>query len=182
MSGGHPGRRVLVTGSSGAGKTTLARRISERLGLTLVEVDALFHGPGWVPRESFVEEVEAATRPDGWVADSAGYAAVRDLLWERADTLVWLDYSRPRVMGRVLRRSFARATYDRELWNGNREGFRDWADPEHPVRWAWSHHAQRRAETVEQLAWPDAVHVSVVHLTTPAQARHWLAAVPRPRS
>ncbi len=144
----------MVGGVSGAGKSTLARQIGERLDLPYTEIDALFHGPGWQPRPSFVADVDAATAGEVWVVDSDGYAPVRDLVWSRADTLVWLDYGRPLVMSRVIRRSFARATYDRHLWNGNTEGFRDWADPDHPVRWAWAQHGPRRATIRARLADP----------------------------
>jgi adenylate kinase family enzyme len=171
-------RRVVVAGVSGAGKTVLARRVAVVLGLRHVEVDALAHGPQWERRPTFVADVEEATRGDGWVADAFGYPEVEDLLWARCDTFVWVDHSRPVVMARVLRRSLARATYDRELWNGNREGFRDWVDPEHPIRWAWSQHAPRRARIEARLA---AAHVgdgpTVIRLGTPAAARRWLSQV-----
>ncbi len=174
-------RRVIVGGVSGAGKSTLARQVGTRLGLLYTEVDALFHGPGWQPRPSFVEDVDAATAGERWVVDSDGYVQVSDMVWSRADTLVWLDYPRAVVMGRVLRRSFARATFDRDLWNGNTEGFRDWADPEHPIRWAWAQHGQCRATTRGRLADPRWSGLQVVHLTSPGAARRWLAALPPAR-
>jgi adenylate kinase family enzyme len=49
--------RVLVAGTSGAGKTTLAARIGALLRLPHVEIDALFHGPGWRPRPTFEADV-----------------------------------------------------------------------------------------------------------------------------
>ena len=168
-------RRILVAGISGSGKTTLGRRVAATLDLPFVELDALFHGAGWQPRPEFETDVDAATAGDAWVVDSHGYRQVRDLLWSRADTLVWLDYPRPVVMGRVLRRSFARATYDRQLWNTNTEGFRDWLDPEHPVRWAWAQHRHRRAEIAGRLADPRWAGIRVVRLRSPRAARRWLA-------
>jgi adenylate kinase family enzyme len=59
-------QRILVAGTSASGKTTLAARIGERLGVRHVEIDALFHGPGWTPRETFVAEV------DDFIAARAG--------------------------------------------------------------------------------------------------------------
>jgi adenylate kinase family enzyme len=156
----------------------LADRLAGALGLRHVEVDALAHGPQWQRRPTFVADVDEATRGDGWVADSFGYPDVQDLLWVRCDTFVWVDYGRAVVMTRVLRRSLARATYDRELWNGNREGFRDWVDPEHPIRWAWSQHAPRRAQVEARLAAGHAVDTpAVVRLGSPSAARRWLAQV-----
>lgn len=51
--------RVLVVGTSGAGKTTLAARVARAWRLPRVELDALHHGPGWVPRPEFAREVAA---------------------------------------------------------------------------------------------------------------------------
>ena len=163
----RPGRRILVGGSSGSGKSTLARELAARLGLPCTEIDALFHGPGWTRLPTFESDVDTATRGDDWIVDSWGYQGVRDLLWARADTLVWLDYRRSVVMQRVVRRSFARATYDRELWNGNMEGFGDWLDPEHPVRWVWSTFTSRREETLARTFDPRWRHLCVVRLRSP---------------
>ena len=55
----HRPRRILVTGCSGSGKTTVAAAVSQALGVPHHELDALFHGPEWVPRPTFVAEVTA---------------------------------------------------------------------------------------------------------------------------
>jgi adenylate kinase family enzyme len=174
---GLTGRRIVVAGTSGSGKSTLARTVAVRLGLPYTELDELFHGPDWQRRPEFEADVEALTSREAWIIDSAGYDSVRDLTWSRADTLIWLDFSRPVVMGRVLRRSVARATFDRELWNGNTEGFADWRDPEHPVRWAWATHGSKRSDTRARLADPRWAHLRLVHLRSPAKAREWLKSV-----
>jgi adenylate kinase family enzyme len=158
----------------------MARALARRLALPYTEIDALFHGPGWTRRPAFEADVGEVASCEAWIFDSWGYQGVRDLLWSRADTLVWLDYTRPVVMGRVLRRSFARATYDRELWNGNTESFRDWADPEHPVRWAWSTFTSRRDETLARTLDPRWAHVGVIRLRSPRGARRWLQSIARP--
>jgi len=173
-------KRILVGGSTGAGKTTMARLLAERLSLTHIEVDGLFHGPGWVPREQFVEDVDAATSGTGWVVDH-DYAAARHLVWPRIDTFVWLDYSRIVCEWRVIRRSVPRAMLRRELWNGNRERFfAMFTDPEHPVQWCWRHHARKRAEFEARIAEPGHAHVTVVRLRRPREARAWRRSVGSP--
>jgi adenylate kinase family enzyme len=172
------GRKILVTGTTGAGKSTMARSLAARLVLPYTEVDALFHGPGWVRRPAFEDDVAAAVAGAEWVLDAANYSSVKDLLWSSADTLVWLDYGKPLVMSRVLRRSFARATYARQLWNGNTEGFRDWVDPEHPIRWAWSTYDRRRAENLARIADPQWSGLAVVRLRSPRDASAWLRGLP----
>ncbi|WP_067819127.1 adenylate kinase [Actinomadura kijaniata] len=167
-------RRVLVAGISGAGKSTLADRLAEHLDLPRHELDAMHHGPGWTPRPEFVDEVRAFAATDRWICEDQYHGKLGDLLWERADTVIWLDLPRRTVMFRVLRRSFGRALFRRELWNGNRERWRDWADPDHPVRWAWSQYDRKRAKTAERIARHPGVRV--VHLRTARRTRRldWL--------
>lgn len=141
-------------------------------------MDALFHGPAWTVRGSHLADVEAFTSEPRWVTDSAGYAMSRDLLWDRADTLVWLDLPRWQAELRVLRRSLVRGLLRQQLWNGNRESLLDWRDPEHPVRWTWSEHSRKRAQVAARLADPRWAHVQTVHLRTAAEARRWLRTLP----
>jgi adenylate kinase family enzyme len=170
-------QRVLVAGITGAGKTTFARDLAARTGLPFHEIDALYHGPGWQPLPSFVDDVGRIAAGERWVFDSYGYQQVRDLLWSRADTVVWLDFSRRVVMTRVLRRSFDRAWHRREIFNGNTEDFRAWLDPEHPVQWAWTEYAARRRDLEARFADPAHAAIAKAHLRTPAAARRWLGAV-----
>lgn len=132
-------RRVLVAGPSGAGKTTMAQQLSRALGVDHHEIDALFHGPDWQPRESFVADVEAVVAQDGWVTEWQ-YTVVRERLLERADALVWLDLPRRVVMRQVITRTLRRRLLREELRNGNREGpLREvFTDRDHIVRWAWA--------------------------------------------
>ena len=101
--------RVVVVGTSGAGKTTFSAALAARLGCTHVELDRLYWGPGWqaVPHERFEHAVERATTAPRWVADG-NYSAVRELLWGRATHVVWLNFGRWTVFSRVLRRTLAR--------------------------------------------------------------------------
>lgn len=70
---------VLVAGTSGAGKTTFARRLAEELNIPHVEIDALFHGPNWTPRESYEADVRRFVETPAWVTEWQ-YRVVRDLL------------------------------------------------------------------------------------------------------
>lgn len=170
-------RRILVGGSSGAGKTTLARALAVRLDLPYIEVDSLFHGAGWVPRPEFVADIDAFTRGPAWIIDH-DYGVARHLVWPRLDTFVWLDYSRAVCEWRVIRRSVPRALLRRQLWNGNRERFfAMFADPEHPVRWSWAHHAEKRAGFEARVADPANAHIMTIRLRRPRETSAWLASI-----
>jgi len=173
------GRRVVVVGTSGSGKTTLARRLGRALGVPNVELDALHWAPNWteVPDEVMRERVDRALRGPGWVVDG-NYLKMRDIVWSRADTIVWLDFSLPVMFWRVSLRTFRRVVRRVELWHGNRESLRNMLrDPDHPVRWSWRYHASKRAHFEEWTELPVNAHVEIVRLRTPAEARRWLAGV-----
>lgn len=144
--------RILLNGTSGSGKTTVATRINATLGIPHVELDALYHGPGWVPRSCFVEDVRAFASTDKWVTEWQ-YGSVRDLLLDRADLVVWLDLPTSTVMRQVASRTLGRRLRHEELWNGNTEPplHAFLTDRDHVVRWAWRHRhnaAQRAAEVL----------------------------------
>ncbi len=117
--------RIVVVGSSCAGKTTFARALAAQLGYPYVELDHLYWSPGWTPKggQEFRALVASAAAADQWVADG-NYTLVRDLLWPRATTIIWLNYGFGTVLWRALRRTFRRAFSREELWHGNRESFR----------------------------------------------------------
>ena len=167
--------RVSVVGSSGSGKTTFGKALASRLGIPHVELDAIFHQPGWteLPDDEFRARVRAATAGEAWVVDG-NYGAVRPIVLERATTVVWLDYSRPRVMQQVIRRSVYRGLTQRELWNGNRENPRDWVRADHPIRWAWSSHARKRSEYDARYRDTQYAQIDVHRFHNPGEARAWL--------
>ncbi|MBI3740305.1 MAG: AAA family ATPase [Chloroflexi bacterium] len=119
------GKRIVVVGTSGSGKTTFARELATKLGYPHIELDAIHWLPNWheAPLEIFRKRVAQLTARECWVLDG-NYSKVRDLTWGRADTLVWLDYSLQLILWRLMRRTMRRIFLRQELWNGNRESLR----------------------------------------------------------
>ncbi|QNG21411.1 AAA family ATPase [Rhodococcus triatomae] len=167
--------RVLVAGNSGAGKTTLCARIAALLDLPRIELDALHHGPGWTPRPEFAADVEAFSTGPEWVTEWQ-YGAVRPLLAERADLLVWLDLPRTTVMRRVTARTLRRRIRRERLWNGNIEPpLRTiFVEPDHIVRFAWRTHGTS-ARRVRDLAADPPESLHVVRLRSPREVDTWVA-------
>jgi adenylate kinase family enzyme len=172
-----PGRRINVVGTSGAGKTTFARALAARLGLPCIELDALNWEAGWVEadHEVFRERVRTATEAEVWVLDG-NYSRVRDLLWARADTLVWLDFSRSVVTWRIVTRSLARLVRRTELWAGNRERVWQLFGRDSIIWWSVSTYARRRRDYPALIA--QHPHLQVVRLRSPAAAERWLRRLP----
>ncbi len=117
--------RIVVVGTSCAGKTTLAKKIACALELPHVELDAVHWRPGWEPSppEEFRASMSKALVGDRWVVDG-NYSVVRDIVWSRANTLIWLNYSFPVIFRRALARTLRRVFTGEELFSGNRESFR----------------------------------------------------------
>jgi adenylate kinase family enzyme len=135
---------VAVVGCSGSGKTTLARSLARTLGVPHIELDALFHQPGWTPldNDTFRARVGRATGAVGWVVDG-NYSTVRDIVWQRADAVVWFDLPYAVVMARTIRRTVRRAVTRQELWNGNREHWSNmfsWHPEKSIIAWAATRH------------------------------------------
>lgn len=117
--------KIVIVGTSGVGKTSLAQAISRKYNMPDIELDALFWNPHWTPAptEDFHSRVANAVREKGWVIHG-NYSKVRDMIWNKADIIIWLDYSRPLVFWRILRRSLHRAVTRTPVCNGNTESLR----------------------------------------------------------
>jgi adenylate kinase family enzyme len=178
-------RRIRVVGNSGAGKTTFARVLADRLGVGHLELDAVFWDAGWSKRDP--EEARGLIREflgsrqttAGWVADG-NWDEPRAGLLDDADVLVWLDYPRRLVTARVVRRSLERVVLRRELWHGNRERARNLVSRDvhqNVVLWSWRAHDRVRDR---YLALSGSASARVVRLGSPREARSWLdRSVPR---
>lgn len=174
-----PGRRIVVIGSTGSGKTTMARELAQRLGVPHVEMDALHWEPGWemAPTDEFRRRIVEATAGDGWAIDG-NYGKVRDLVWPRADTVVWLDYSMPVIMWRLWRRTLRRVFRREELWNGNRESFRGaFLSRDSLFIWALQTYRRRKHDYPRLLRQPEHAHLRLIRLTSPRAADRWLAQI-----
>lgn len=86
-------QRVVIVGNSGAGKSTLAAALSKKIGLPLIVSDPFYWEPGWQPvtPQAVRQRVTQANASSAWVIDG-NFDSERDVVWARADTLIWLDY------------------------------------------------------------------------------------------
>ena len=101
------GRRVVVTGLAGAGKSSFAVALATKTGLPVIHLDVWFWKPGWVaPSETEWREKQRDLLAGGaWIADG-NYHETLDLRLERADTIVFLDMPWWLCVRRALLRGF----------------------------------------------------------------------------
>ncbi len=170
-----------MVGVSGSGKTNLAARLAERLAIPHLELDSIFHQPGWEPLDGaeFRRRVSGFVDGDAWVVDG-NYSTVRDLVWSRADTVVFIDLPRSVAMRRVVLRTLGRTLLRKKLWNGNREEVSNlWKrDPEsNIVLWTWTTHRPNRHRYLAASSDPAWSHLTFHRLETPRQVRAFASAV-----
>src|SRR5262245_19550670 len=90
-----PMQRIMIIGGPGTGKSTLARRVAERLGLPVVHLDRHYWSLGWVAPEAAAWRCRVAelAGAEAWVMDG-NYSGTFDLRLPRAQALIWLDLPR----------------------------------------------------------------------------------------
>ncbi len=172
-----PYRRIVVVGVTGCGKSMLAEKLAHRLGLEFIELDALYWKPGWVESgaEEFRARVDVATRAPGW-ALSGNYSQVRDLIWPRAQAVIWLDYSFLLVFGRLYKRTLQRWWTQEPLWGTNTERlfpqFKLWSKNS---LFYWQVHSYRRHKWLypQLIANPEYSHLKFFHFKQPGEMEKW---------
>lgn len=175
--------RIVVIGSSGSGKTTLARRLATVLDLPYLEMDSVFHRDGLADKahDEFLPILDRFTDAERWVVDG-NYTrhGTRDVVWPKADTVIWLDPPRWRAMSRVVQRTIRRVLLREELWPGVKEPFSNLysLDPyENIIVWTWTRHGHVREkyeEAVKDGAWD---HATVHRLTSGGEVEDFFDSV-----
>lgn len=166
-------QRVAVIGTSGSGKSTVARAIAGRLGLPLIASDDFWWEPGWTPAPPDVvaRRVAEAVAQDAWVLES-NFDPWRHLVWRRADLVVWLDYPRGTVLRGVALRNLRWALRRSVVWAGNSM----------TVRRAFSgvRHAMDSFGPKRRLypGWFDELEIAPVRLRSRKACDRWLRSLP----
>lgn len=166
-------KRIIVIGNSGTGKSTIASELASRLRLPYIASDPFYWEKDWMPAPPAVvrQRILDAVAGDLWVIDG-NCIAERDIVWSRANVVIWLDYPLPLVLGRVCGRNLRWLITQEQTWSGNRMTFRRaWSG----VRHAQQTYAQKRALYPGYLA--EFPHLRVVHFRAPGELTRWLTQI-----
>ncbi len=169
------GRRVVVTGIAGAGKSTFARALSAKTGLPLVVLDVHFWRPGWVKptEDEWRQEQRDLLAGDDWIADG-NYHDTLELRLQRADTVVFLDTPWWICTRRALIRGIRTRPAGFELPDGCDESrWRRWRDE---WRLAWHIWRVRRSDRERELeiVAQHGQHVSLYLLRSPSDVSEFI--------
>jgi adenylate kinase family enzyme len=170
--------RVVIIGVTSSGKSTLAEALAKRFGMDFIELDALHWEPNWqeAPLEVFRDRVEKATRAEKWTV-AGNYHVVRDLIWPKAEAVIWLDYPFLTVLGQLTRRTFKRWWDQELLWGTNREPlikhFKLWSQ-DSLYHWLFKTYWRRRREVPVLLSQPEHRHLKLIQFKNPNETRAWL--------
>ena len=172
--------RINIIGTSGSGKTTFGRQLAETLKIPFIEMDALFWGPNWSPSqdEELFPRLTEALGEEHWVLDG-NYSRTTAIKWERAEVVIWLDFSFPRTLWQAISRAMTRLISQEELWpgTGNRESLRMLFSKESIVLWTITSYARRRKNIIKMMGDPKYQHIRFHRLPSPAETERFLTAV-----
>jgi hypothetical protein len=174
----HRPFRIAVIGTSGSGKTTVSAEIARRLKIRHIELDAIHWRQRWngTPLTEFREAVEEATTGESWVVDG-NYRRVRDIVWRKAELIVWLDLPFSLVFWRIVLRTVKRIVTRQHLWNKTRERWGALFGPDSMPLWVMKTYWRRKTEYPVLLSKPEYSHLQVIKLTSIREVTDWLEAL-----
>jgi len=165
--------RINVIGTSGSGKSTLSKRIATKLDIPYIEMDRLYWGPNWTEPapEEYGPRVEKAVAQPDWVLDG-NYSRTNHIKWQRADMIVWVDYSPIRTLYQVVTRAISGIISRKELWpgTGNRESLRNLFSRKSIVLWMLQSYRKNRVRYGALKYDPKYQHIRFVHIRSPKEA------------
>jgi adenylate kinase family enzyme len=167
-------KRVLVIGSGGAGKSTFARRLSERLNLELIHLDQLYWRPGWVesPKSEWQETIDELVKRDAWVMDG-NYSGTFAARIAACDTVIFLDLPRRVCLWRIIKR---RALYGRRTRPDMAAGCPEQLSWEF-ILWVWNYRRRSRPKVLA-LFNEHAQGKRMIRLSSAAEVERFLNSAP----
>ena len=173
-------RRICVVGTTGCGKSTLADSLARWMNIPHIELDSFYWKPGWIEsdRANMRTLVREVTLTDAWIIDG-NYGFLRDILWPRAEALVWLDYPLGLILWRLWRRTWKRTLKKELLWGTNTERF--WSQffkKDSLFLWALKSNGRNKKNYTSLPGLPQYAHLKVYRLKSPYATEKWLRCLP----
>lgn len=163
-------KKVILIGSGGAGKSTLARQLGAALQIEVIHLDALLWKPNWtlVQKEKQVEIQNELVKKEEWIIDG-NYGGTIDIRLQAADTIIFLDIHRTICVYRALKRMLK---YRNKTRPDMGVGCNERLDV-HFLQWVWQYPKTKRPEIVKKLE-QLSDEKQIIILQTPKQVQQFL--------
>lgn len=168
-------RKIALFGPPATGKTTLAKWLSVELGYPHTDLDDLLFTPdGPLPLPEFRRQAGEITRHDAWIVEG-NFSKLADVVWHRADVLVWLDFPLPLIVYRIVRRSLYQLTGHEDSPQARRLTWsKAFFHRRSLLRTAIRKYRTNRPRYALQVAETADRGVQVVRLRNPREVRRWM--------
>ncbi len=167
-------KRILVLGSGGAGKSTLAQALGAQLGLPVIHLDAHYWQADWgaPPSDAWEQTVRELVQRETWVMDG-NFSGTLDLRLKAADAVIFLDLPRLLCLWRIARRFWRYRGQTRPDMASGCEEKMDWEF----VKWVWDYPKRSRPIVLQALR-RNAKKREIIHLHTASEVRRFLQSLP----
>lgn len=171
-------KKIIVIGVTGSGKSTIAKKLSEKLNIPCIQLDFLFWKPNWEPAsdEEFFEKIRNAidNKPQ-WVLDG-NYGRTNHLTWKDADTVIWIDLPFWLTFYQNFTRSLSRAFTQKELWEGtgNKESFFRMFSRDSILLWLFKTYSSHSSRYLARISDPAYAHINFHHLRSRKEIKKFL--------
>ena len=170
-----PYKRTIIFGSTGIGKSTLVKRIADEFSIPVIDIDTLRReaGKSESPEPVFSDLVTESVKGDTWIIDGS-YTSVQDIIWARAEAIVWLDFSFGIFLSRLIKRSLYRIFIRKKSEKPVKARNQPAGERAGNYLRAIMTGKQRRQRYFATLYNPKHRHLHIIRLTSPEDATLWL--------
>ena len=171
--------KIIIAGSVGAGKTTFAKPLSKKLSIPHFELDHLYWLPNWVarPEDERIKIAKEKIAPlSKWIT-CGNHFYLHEITWDKADTVIWLDYSIWLCLWRALKRALRSMIKREKVVGCNIESLRRFLSRDSILLYIFKNYKRIKRRYTGMINSQEYQHIKLVRLRSPREAKEWLERV-----